>query len=337
MAKKDYYSVLGLQKGASDEDIKKAYRKLAMKYHPDKNPGNKVAEEKFKEISEAYDVLSDPQKRAQYDQFGFADPRFEGFGGFEEQGAGGPFGGFGGFYRARAGGGQEFGDLFGDIFSELFRGARGGAGGGFGGSGSTRAGNLRGADLRYTLRLSLEEAARGGEKVIHFMRQRGGINQEAKLSVKIPSGVKAGQKLRLAGEGDDLGPGTQAGDLYVVIEHDEHPLFKLVGLDIHMDLPISLWQALYGGEVEIPTLTSRAIVKIPPGSTSGVVLRLRGKGFPNGSGSAGDMLIRLMVDTPTQLSPEEKQILERLARSIGEGPKVKEFKEKARQILSVRS
>jgi molecular chaperone DnaJ len=307
MTKKDYYAVLGVSKSASEDEIKKAYRKLAMRYHPDKNPGDKKAEEKFKEVTEAYDVLSDPKKRANFDQFGDFDPT-------------------GGFYQRPRGQGPEFQDVFGDLFGDLFRGA----------SGPRRP--RKGADLRYNLRISLEEAAKGCEKIIHFMRQRNAVPTEAKLSVKVPSGVRTEQKLRLSGEGDDLGPGSTPGDLYVVIDVQEHPLFKLEGNDIVLELPITFIQALTGAEIEIPTLTSKILVKIPPGSTSGTILRIKNKGFPSSDGfSAGDMRVKLQVDMPTKISAAEKKLIEEMSKTLGDTPKVKEFKEKAQQVLNMRS
>ena len=306
--KKDYYSILGVKKNSTDDEIKKAYRKLAMQFHPDKNPGDKKAEEKFKEATEAYDILSDPKKRANFDQFGDPDA-------------------MGGFYQRSHGSasGPEFQDAFGDLFGDLFRG---------GGARRPR----KGADLRYTLRISLEEAAKGVDKIIHFMRQRSGISTEAKLSVKVPSGVKNEQKLRLSGEGDDLGPGSTPGDLFVVMDIQEHPLFKLEGDDVMLELPITFVQALSVTEIEIPTLTSKILVKIPPGSTSGTILRIKNKGFPNAGGfSSGDMRVRLLVDMPSKISASEKKLIDEMAKTWGDTPKVKEFKDKVQQVLNMRS
>ncbi len=323
MAKKDYYSVLGVSRSATDEEIKKAYRKLAMKFHPDKNPGDKKAEDLFKEATEAYDVLSDKNKRTQYDQFGFAS---EGPTGFGTGGFGG--GGFGGFKRggpsADAGGYQDiFGDLFGDIFTQS-------------GPGGPRA-PRRGSDLRYTLKVTLEEAATGVEKPIHFMRDRNGRPQEAKLSVKIPAGIKNEQKLRLAGEGDDLGIGSSAGDLFVVIQLLDHPIFKRDEDDLILDLPITFTQALLGAEIEIPTLTSKALVKVPAGSGSGAILRLKGKGFVrSNASSAGDMLIKIAVDVPSGLDASTQKLINELSKNMPDSPKVKDFKSKVHDLLSSR-
>lgn len=311
MIKKDFYQILGVARSATEDEIKKSFRKLAMQYHPDKNPGDKKAEEKFKEVTEAYEVLGDPQKKLQYDQFGSVG---EGFnfnrGGFK----GGPQGG------------PDFQDAFGDLFGDLFGQTQG-----------RRSRNRKGADLRYSMRLTLEEAAKGVERIIHFMRERNGKSIEAKLSVKVPAGVKHEQKLRLSGEGDDLGPNTQPGDLYVYLEVLDHPLFKLEQDDILLDLPISFLQALKGDEIEVITLTSKVMIKVPAGSSSGTILRLKNKGFPRGGGQFGDMRIRLLIDIPEHLSREEQLALEQLAKSLGDTPKVKDFKEKMQQVLNSRN
>lgn len=329
MSKKDFYSILGVSRSASPEEIKKSYRKLAKQYHPDKNPGDKKAEEKFKEISEAYDVLSDTKKREMYDQFGHAGSQ-QGFGG-----AGGPFGGaggFGGFGGAgrSSTGGDPFQDIFGDVFGDIFGGARGpGAGGG---PRSRRA--SKGTDLRYTLNVSFEESALGTEKVISFVRQRGNKEESAKLSVNVPAGVKEGQRLKLSGEGD-FSPGDSApGDLYVIINIQDHALFKRQENDVLLDLPISYTDAILGTNVEVPTLTGKAMIRIPPGTHSGQNFRLKGKGFSKiGGFGSGDMLVRILVDTPHSLSPRQKELMEELAKSGETTPMVKAFQEKVSQIM----
>lgn len=325
MAKKDFYSVLGVSRSASADEIKKAYRKIAMKVHPDKNPGNKKAEESFKEASEAYETLSDQKKRDMYDQFGFAGANQ----GFAGAGAGGPGGGFGGFSQGFGGaGGGDFQDIFGDIFGEAFSGRHGGAR-------STR--KQRGADLRYTLNISFEEAALGTEKTIAYMRHRNGNEDTTRLSVKVPAAVKQGQRLKLAGEGDAGPNGGPAGDLYVIINVQEHPLFRRVDDDIQIDAPVSYTDAILGSEIEIPTLTGRIALKIPAGTHAGQVFRLKGKGVPKPGGfGAGDLLVRVSVDTPSTLSGKQKELIQELAKTAEETPQVKEFKEKMSQLLKGR-
>lgn len=330
MSKKDYYSLLNVSRSATADEIKKAYRKLAMQYHPDKNPGDKKAEEKFKEFSEAYEILSDPKKREMYDQFGHAGTQ-GGFGG-----AGGPFGGaggFGGFGGASSGpqGQDPFQDIFGDVFSEIF-GARGyGPGTGAGGP---RRRQTKGSDLRYTLNIAFEESALGTEKVISFVRQRNGKDETAKLAVNVPAGVKEDQRLKLAGEGDSPGGGGAAGDLYVIIKIQDHPLFKRQENDILMDLPVTYTDAILGTSVEIPTLSGKAVIRIPPGTHTGQTFRLKGKGFPKiGGFGSGDMLVRLVVDTPEKITSRQKELLEELSKVGEETPLVKAFKEKAANIM----
>lgn len=320
MAKKDFYAVLGVSRTASPEELKKAYRKLAMKYHPDKNPGDKKAEESFKELTEAYETLSDPKKKEMYDQFGFAGAHQ----GFAGAGAGGPgFGGFGGHQGGFSG--EDFQDIFGDIFGETF-------GGGRGGFRQTR--KQRGADLRYTLSISFEESALGTEKTISFMRQKGSQDETARLSVKVPAGVKQGQRLKLAGEGDRSPQGGANGDLYVIINVQEHPLFKREEDEVYIDVPVSYVDAILGSEIEVPTLTGRVALRVPPGTYSGQVMRLKNKGFPKQGGfGSGDMLVRILVDTPSSLTSEQKDLVKELAKSTGETPHVKEFKERMAQVL----
>ncbi len=326
MAKKDFYSLLGVSRTATPDEIKKAYRKLALQFHPDKNPGNKKAEEKFKEISEAYDTLGDEKKREMYDQFGHAGAQ-AGFGG-----AGGPFGGGGGFrggFGDNSGNQDQFQDVFGDVFSEIF--------GGRGPGGGRQRRPQKGADLRYTLSIGFEEAALGCEKIIHFVRQRSGQEETAKLSVSVPAGVKENQKLKLSGEGDTASPNGPAGDLYVIINIQTHPLFSRDETDVVMDLPISYIHALLGTQVEIPTLTGKAMIRVPAGTHSGQVFRLKGKGFPKlGGFGSGDMLVKVQVDIPEQISAEQKELIEKLAESSEDTPMVKTFKDKSAQILRFR-
>jgi molecular chaperone DnaJ len=333
MSKKDFYSVLGVTRGASPEEIKKAYRKLAMQYHPDKNQGDKKSEEKFKELSEAYDVLSDTKKREAYDQFGHAGAQGFGGSGGNPYGPGGPFGGgagggFGGFRSGGAGanGADPFQDIFGDVFGDIF-GGRGGP------TGGRQRRPSRGADLRYSLGVSLEEAALGTEKNISYMRQNGGREEARKLNVNVPAGVKDGQRLKLAGEGDIPTQGGAPGDLFVIVNLEEHALFKREENDILIDVPVAYTDAILGTQIEIPTLTGKAMIKVPPGTHSGQVLRLKGKGFPKlGGFGQGDMLVRILVDTPAKVSNKQKELIEELAKSQEDTPMVKSFKDKVQQI-----
>ncbi|WP_341928494.1 molecular chaperone DnaJ [Methyloversatilis discipulorum] len=346
MAKKDFYDILGVNRDASDDEIKKAYRKLAMKYHPDRNPDSKEAEDKFKEAKEAYEILSDGQKRAAYDQYGHAgvDPNMGG-------GAGGGQG-FGGF-----------GDAFGDIFGEIF-GNQGGRGGG-------RSGVYRGADLRYNLEVSLEEAARGTDTRIRIptmddcgtcggtgakpgtkpvtcttcngvgqvrMQQgffsiqqtcpkchgtgkivkdpcndchgAGRVKGSKTLQVKIPAGIDEGDRIRLAGEGERGQGGGPAGDLYVQIHIKPHTVFQREGDDLHCEMPIGFATAALGGEIEIPTLDGAAKIKIPAETQSGKVFRLRGKGIKGVRSSyPGDLMCHVVVETPVNLTARQRELL----------------------------
>lgn len=321
MAKKDFYATLGVSRSASEDEIKKAYRKLAMKYHPDKNPGDKKAEEHFKEITEAYEILSDTKKREMYDQFGFAGAGA----GYAGAGAGGfGSGGFGGGSN-QYGGQDPFQDIFGDIFGDVF--------GGRGGSGFRGQKKQKGADLRYTLNISFEESALGTEKTISFMRQRNGKDDTARLAVKVPAGVKQGQRLKLTGEGDSGHQGGGAGDLYVILNIQEHTLFRREEDDVLIDVPVSYIDAILGSQIEVPTLTGKVVLKIPQGTHTGQAFRVKGKGFPKNTGfGSGDMLVKILVDTPETLSGRQKDLLEELAKSAEETPLVKIFKEKMAQL-----
>jgi DnaJ-class molecular chaperone len=324
MAKKDYYASLDVPRTASADEIKKSFRKLAMKFHPDKNPNNKKAEDKFRELSEAYEVLSDQKKRDLYDQFGFAGANqgFAGAGAGGHQGGPGGFGGFGGFQHE--GGAEGFQDIFGDIFGDVFGGGRAGPRG---------PRKQRGADLRYTLNISMEDAALGTEKVISFIRNRGNREDSAKLSVKVPAGVGQGQRLKLSGEGDGSATAGANGDLYVIVNIQEHSLFRRDEDDVVLEYPISYTDAILGTTAEIPTLTNKVALKIPAGTHSGQTFRLKGKGFPKVGGfGSGDMLIKILVDTPSNVSGRQKELVEELAKSAEETPLVKAFKEKMQSL-----
>jgi molecular chaperone DnaJ len=371
--KRDYYEVLGVNKDASDEDIKKAYRKLAMKHHPDRNPDGKDAEERFKEAKEAYEMLSEPEKRRAYDAYGHAgvNPQMGGMGAGPE--------GFGGFAEA-----------FGDIFSDIF-----------GGQGRGRASVFRGADLRYNLEVSLEQAARGTETKIRIptmetcetckgsgakpgtqpktcetckgsgtvrlsqgffsiqqtcptchgtgkmvtdpcaaCRGAGRIKKHKTLAVKSPAGVDEGDRIRLSGEGEAGVNGGPPGDLYVVIHLKAHGVFQRDGDDLHCEMPISFTQAALGGEIDIPTLDGSAKIKVPPETQTGQVFRLRGKGIKGVRSSyAGDLMCEVAVETPVRLTERQKELLRELEDinrkdSNRHNPRAKSFMEKVREFFA---
>ncbi len=329
--KKDYYDTLSVNRSSSDAEIKKAYRKLAMKYHPDKNPGNKNAENRFKEVSEAYEILRDAKKRKTYDQFGHAGAQASGF-------QGNPFGedfNFGGFQQQQGFSGGAQGqhsnpqDLFNEIFGDLFGGTGGGA--------ARKPKSQKGADLRYTVTLSFEDAAKGCDKTINFIRKRKLKDDYARIAVTIPPGVKSGQRLKLRGEGDTNAHGGDPGDLYVIVNLQKHPLFERDEQNILLDLPISFVDAIKGVSIEIPTLSGKAKLNIPAGSTGGKILRLKNKGFPKiGGKNAGDMLVRLSIDIPTKLTEEQLNLVEKLSSVAKDSPLVKEFKDKVKKVLKDR-
>jgi curved DNA-binding protein len=308
---RDYYETLGVPRDASNEDIRRAYRRLAREYHPDvnKDPG---AEDRFKEVSEAHAVLSDPEKRAQYDRLGpnwragqdTADT--SGFGGFRT----GRGGGGGGFDDVRV----EFGEGgFSDFFEDLF-GARGrGGAGGAGGRGRGRF-SMRGSDHEAELELSLEEAARGGRRAVTFADGR-------EYEVNIPPGVRDGQRIRLAGEGGEGTGGGPSGDLYLRVRIRPHPRFRLEGDDLHTDVPVTPWEAALGATVEVRTLDGRAQVKVPAGSSCGRRLRLRGEGMPRPRGGNGDLYAEVRIMVPRTLTDAEREAFERLAQVSDYNPR----------------
>ena len=355
MSKRDYYEVLGVDRGVDDRELKKAYRRMAQKYHPDRNPGDAESEAHFKEAKEAYEVLKDPQKRQAYDQFGHAgvDPSMGGGHG----GAGGPGG---------------FGDIFGDVFSDIFGGGR-----------SRHGGVYRGADLRYSMELSLEDAVAGTTTTIKIptkvkcgvcngsgakkgtspktcgtchghgqvrMQQgffsvqqtcpachgkgtvigdpcdschgSGKVSQTKTLSVKVPPGVDTGDRIRLSGEGEAGEQGGPAGDLYVEISVLKHPIFSREDSNLFCEVPISFATAVLGGELEVPTLSGKVTLKVPEETQSGKTFRLKGKGVkPVRGGPVGDLFCRVAVETPIKLNSKQKEMLREFDESLHAGGK----------------
>lgn len=341
---RDYYEVLGVGRDASGDEIKTAYRKLARKFHPDLNPGDKASEERFKELQEAYDVLSDAEKRKLYDQYGEnwravqqgggAPPPGRGGGARAAEGAG-P-GGPGGFdFSGFDFGGFDFGGS--DIFEEMFSRGRG--------RGRARRSN-RGADVEAELELSLEEAHRGGRRTLQMQVAEpcatcqgtgvvgdnqvcptcGGTGQVLRpktIEVNIPAGVRDGSTVRLAGQGGAGASGAQAGDLYLHIRLRPHPVFTLRGDDLETELPIAPWEAVLGAKVEVPTIEGRAEVTIPAGAQSGQRLRLRGQGLNKRRGGRGDLYVRLKIVVPKEPSEEERRLFEELKRVARFNPRAR--------------
>lgn len=374
-SKRDYYEILGVSREASAEEIKKAYRKLAVKFHPDKNPGDHEAEDKFKELGEAYEALADPDKRAAYDRYGHA----------AFQGAGG--GGGGGFHDPMDIFSQIFGSAFGGGFEDIFGGRRKGSG------------KQRGSDLRYDLEISLEEAARGAEKELeieHFgacgncgasgsksgggtkpctscggrgvvARQAGIFIQQttcpecrgagetvsdpcsncggdgrkhktSRIKIRIPAGVEDGTRLRSTGNGDAGVRGGAAGDLYVFLHVKPHDVFEREGSDLFCEVPMPFSTATLGGELEVPTLDGKASIKIPAGTQGGTLFRLRERGVPSlTSHRKGDLHVRVQVEVPTKLNSEQQDKLRSFAESIGEhnSPMQESFFQKARRFFDL--
>ncbi len=311
MSGKDYYKILGVQKNASQEEIKKAYRKLALKYHPDRNKGNKKAEERFKEINEAYAVLSDPEKRRQYDMLGAEgfQNRFtqeDIFRGFDFESIFKDFGfGFGGRVR------DIFSEIFGDFGGTSYHHFRGSP---FDRPESHSYRTIKGKDLIYELPVSLEEVARGTKKTISYST---GGKQET-ISVTIPAGVKDGQRLRIKGKGEPGPYGGPRGDLYVQIRFLEHPLFKRDGNDLFYKQKIKFSDAVLGSEIEVPTIYGKRLkLKIPPGTQSNSKLRIRGYGLPASDGKGkGDEYVEIIIDVPKKLTETQERIVKTL-RDVG--------------------
>jgi len=321
MAKRDYYQVLGVARNASADEIRKAHRRLVRQYHPDANKGNPKAEEQFKEVQEAYDVLSDPQKRANYDQFGHA-----GVGAQARPGPGAGVDPFEAFRRAAASRGgratwqagpnvsvEDFdAGEFGDIFEQFFGGRRGS---GAGPRGATGRGRPRpapqppppSADLEHTITLSFEQAARGTNLPLQINRD----GQVETIDIKIPPGVKDGSRIRIRGRGHQID--GQAGDLYIITRVALHPYFRREDMDVYLDLPISLYEALLGARIEVPTLDGPVTLTIPPGTSSGAKLRIRGRGIEK-NGQRGDQLVVAKVTVPKNLDEEDRKLVDHLAR-----------------------
>lgn len=378
--KRDYYAVLGVERTATPDEVKKAYRKLAVKHHPDKNPGDKSAEEKFKELGEAYEVLSNVDKRAAYDRFGHQA------------------------FTQGGGAGSGMHDPF-DVFREVFGSGRGGGGifesffgDGMGHDGTERGGRGRGADLRYDMQITFQEAARGVEKEIeisklqpcdtchgsgaepgskvttcptcggqgqvavsrgffniaqtcprcrgagqtiekpcHTCHGEGRVEKTAKIKIKIPPGVEDGTRLRSTGQGEGGARGGPSGDLYVVLHVEPHEIFQREGTDLFCSVPISFARAALGGEVKVPTLEGSAVLKVPAGTPSGKVFRLRGKGMPEVHGRGmGDLHVKLYVEVPTKLNATQRAHLQAFADSCDEHthPEETSFFRKAKDFFN---
>lgn len=303
MEYKDYYKLLGVGKDAGQDEIGKAFKKLARKYHPDLNPNNPEAESRFKEINEAYEVLKDPEKRKLYDSLG---PNWKDGQNFQ------PPPGFENIRFSSGGfGGEGFSDFFETIFGGGFGGAR------FGGEGFSRM-RSRGRDAEVRLLLTLEEAYRGGRKTVTLQEQVRGADgmprmQQKTLEVNIPAGVKNGGKIRLSGQGSPGTGGGQPGDLLLQVEIAEHPFFRLEGVNVLYDLRLAPWEAVLGTSARIPTLDSPVDMTIPPGVSSGQKLRLAGKGLGKGT-SQGDQFVRIIIRSPRELSDRERELWTELSR-----------------------
>jgi curved DNA-binding protein len=307
---RDYYATLGVERGASQDEIQKAYRKLARKYHPDINKGAE-AETRFKEINEAHEVLKDPEKRSKYDRFGSAWKQAQQTGtppsGFEDLFS--QFGFGGNASRSQRVDFDFAGSGFSSFFETLFGGRPTGAAGWSGSGGPQQS--AASVDHEARISLSIEEAGRGGKREISLTDPETGRHK--KLRVTIPKGIRPGQKIRLAGQGS-RGRGGRSGDLYLTVEILPHPRFRLQGSDLHTEIPVTPWEAALGGQAKLPTLEGEVTVKIPPGSSSGRRIRLRGKGFPSAGGANGDLLAEIRIVVPKKLSDEDRRLFEELAQ-----------------------
>ena len=316
---RDYYETLGVSKTATKDEIRSAFRKLARKYHPDVAKDKKAAEEKFKEINEAYEVLSDPAKRQKYDQLGENWNQPGGFQPPPQWGGAGPGGGQpgGGFYRYGGGdGGVEFefnGTGFSDFFEAFFGGGRGRSA--FGGFGRQETGAERGSDVEADIMVPLEEVVHGAKRTVSL--RRAGSNKVETYQVKIPRGVHEGQRIRLAGQGEPGERGGKSGDLFLRVRLARHPEFTVEGSDLIHEVKIAPWQAVLGTEVTVPTLEGNVRLKIPPGTQSGQRFRLRERGLPNSSGKRGDLYVEVQIAVPKKVSEKEKEIWSELARLHG--------------------
>ncbi len=318
---KDYYKTLGVPKDASEEDLKKAFRKLARQFHPDTATDKKRAEEKFKEINEAYEVLSDKDKRKRYDELG---PDWEHGPQVRQQpGAGG-----GGFRRAGGGGmgpdvefgGTGFSDFFEHFFGSQGRAGAGGAGfpgGVTWGGGEEDAGPLRGSDLQSDLLVTLEEASNGGERMLTFRRRNSGKGATETLKVRIPAGVRDGQRIRVAGKGEPAPAGGEPGDLFLNVRLQKHPDFRVEGVDLYYDLELAPWEAALGAKKTVPTLAKSVAVNIAAGAASGQQLRLKGLGLPQSGGARGDLYAVLAVKVPPAETAAQKKLWEQLKEAHG--------------------
>ena len=314
---RDYYETLGVSKTASDEEIRSAFRKLARKYHPDVAKDKKTAEEKFKEINEAYEVLSDPEKRKKYDQLGANWNQPGGFQPPPDWGGGAQPGGYYQWSGGDGGGGVDFefgGTGFSDFFEAFFGGGRGRSA--FGGFGQREHTAERGSDVEADIMVTLEEALNGATRQVSL--RRAGSKKVETYQVKIPRGVREGQRIRLAGQGEAGERGGKSGDLFLRVRLARHPDFTVEGADLIHEVRIAPWQAVLGDQLVIPTLEGSARLKIPPGTQGAQRFRLRGRGLQGVSGSRGDLYVVVQIAIPKKLSEREREVWEQLAQLHGQ-------------------